>query len=594
MSLQNIDQAYVSGCVDGEALKLCALAKELEARGDYQAAREVLTPAWGVLDNLAESTRAYVLLRTGLLTCRLSSAGQGAYTIEQAKDLLTKGLEVFEKLGDASGASEACYGLGLCLRYEGAFDDARLWLRSALERAGAADAEMQCKILLLSAIVEKDAWRLHDALKLHERIALLCDSIENHILIGTHHNEFAVVLDTLAKLEKKGEYEQRALIEYEGACYHYETGGNERFLGSAVNNLGCLLVQMGRPLEALGKVGQAIAIAEKVKDKTRQAEYLETKAQALVALKQYAEAEKAARRSVELLRFSGQHSLLAESSITHGLTLAKLDRTGDSERTLKSAEEVAAYVGDVETAGRALVTLLEECAALPYAERSEAHCRIADYLKDSQNNELNARHLRCIKMTFESAKEGAESPATFGPGFSLPTYLSLMEVELIKRAFKESDGSLVGAAKLLGITASCLNEKKKKYPVINDLLKNPKRRSIIKDNGPQGVALDIGCVRMPDDDDSMSGLGIRGGDVVIFRKGGDAKEGEPVVLISRGIDFVGIYHETALGIELLPASEEYDIWLFQPKTFKVAGKVVAYIKAADIGRLDAEVHELSI
>jgi tetratricopeptide (TPR) repeat protein len=592
MQLQNLDIRDVSK----EALEDCAHARQLEGKGDFPGARAVMATAWEGLSELHAYARACVLLRVGTLTCRLSSAGQTASPIEHAKDLLTQSLELFENLKDSAGAAEACFGLGLCLRYEGAFDDARMWLRSALERVGDEDKETKYRILLLSAIVEEDSWRLHDALRLHEQIASLCDSIENHTLLGTYHNEFALILKKLAKAEKKGDYEQRALIEYEGACFHYESAGNDRFLGGAVNNLGCLLLQMGRPAEGLSKIERAISLAEKVKDKTRQAEYLESKAQTLIALHRFQDAEKAARRSVELLRFSGQHSLLAESLITHGLTLGKLNRTEDGERNLRNAEEVAAHVGDMETAGRALVTLLE-CGNLNFSERGELHGKIADYLKDSQNNDLNARHSSCVKMTFESAKKGAEESAAFRQGFSLPTYLNLVELELIKRAFDESDGTLGGAAKLLGITPSCLNEKKKKFPIINGLIKNGKRRSVIKENStpdiPKDSARGLGCTHMDDDDDSMSGFGIHGGDSVIYRKCDEAKEGEPVVLISRNVDFVGVYHETAAGVELLPASEDYDdVWLFQPKTFKVAGRIVAYIKAADRGKPDAKVHQL--
>ncbi len=596
MSLRGLEISGLSARVSDKALNACARAKQLESRGDYQEARAALAQAWECAESLNDYARAHVLLRDGMLTCRLRSAGQSANTLERAKDLLTQSLELFEKLKDGDGATEACYGLGLCLRYEGAFDDARLWLRSAFERVDDEDKETKFRILLLSAIVEEDSWRLQDAFRLHEQIAVLCGGIENHTLLGTYHNEFALILKKLAKAERKGEYEQRALIEYEGACFHYECAGNDRFLGSSINNLGCLLVQMGKSAEGLNKIEQAISLAEKVKDKTRQAEYLESKAQAFAALNKFEEAERAARRSVELLRFSGQHSLLAESLITHGFTLAKLGRTEECERILRNAEEVAAHVGDVETAGRALVTLLE-CGTLDFSERGELHGRIADYLKDSQNNDLNARHTLCVKMTFESPKEGAKIPTALSAGFSLPTYLSLIELELIKMAFDESDGTLGGAAELLGISASCLNEKKKKYPIIKELLKNPKRRSIIKEQAPADMlpkSHDIDCTRMPDDDDSMSGLGIYGGDTVIFRKCNEAKEGEPVVLVSRATEFVGLYHETTAGVELLPANGEYDIWLFQPKTFRVAGKVVAYIKAADRGKQDAEVHMIFI
>lgn len=588
MQLQHSDVQKSSNCLDSQTLEACSQAKQLEGEGDYRGAHAIMEAAGRYLDRLTEHTRACVLLLIGTLTCRLSSSGQIVNAIEQAKDCLTQSLDLFERTNDRSGAAEACYGLGLCLRYEGAFDDARVWLNSALDRTSNNDRELLCRILLLSAIVEEDAGQLHEALWLLEQVATICDSIENHNLLGTYHNEFALILKKLARVERKHEYEQRALIEYEGACYHYECAGNERFKASSVNNIGVLLNQIGRPADALEKINEAISIAEQVNDKTRQAEFLESKALVLVALNRMLEAEKAARLSVELLRFSGQHSLLAESLVSHGLTLSKINRANESERALRNAEEVAAHVGDFETAGRALVTLLE-CCTLDFASRGDLHSRVADYLQDSQDHELRTRHLACVKVTFMSAKGGGDGQGIFGQEFSLPTYLNLLELELIKRAFSESDGTLSGAAKLLGITVSCLNEKKKKFPTIHGLQKNVKRRSIIK---KKPLLPNLGCVNLAEDDESMSGLGINGGDSVIYRKGVDVREGEPVVLVSREVDFVGIYRQTAAGVELLPAVEGYDIWLFQPNTFEVGGRIIAYVKAADRGKSDAQVHML--
>ncbi len=95
--------------------------------------------------------------------------------------------------------------------------------------------------LLRLAIVEGSANRLHDALSIDTEAAPLFEKSSNHTLKGKFHNEFGFVLRNLGAAERRPDYIDRALIEYEAASYHFEQAGHRRYQACVENNLGYLL-----------------------------------------------------------------------------------------------------------------------------------------------------------------------------------------------------------------------------------------------------------------------------------------------------------------------------------------------------------------
>src|SRR2546427_3524612 len=80
----------------------CDLAKQLEKAGEYDTACEALAEFWPErdghlnLNDLDDATRAMVLLRVGALSGWLGSTDQASGSQGTAKDLITKGIEIFE------------------------------------------------------------------------------------------------------------------------------------------------------------------------------------------------------------------------------------------------------------------------------------------------------------------------------------------------------------------------------------------------------------------------------------------------------------------------------------------------------------------
>ncbi|HEU0145080.1 MAG TPA: hypothetical protein VFQ47_09875, partial [Nitrososphaera sp.] len=185
-----------------QAQRRCQLARELEAAGDYEAARSAMGELWQrigerpQIDGLDQNIAAEVLLCTGSLTGWLGSAHQVAGAQEIAKDIIGEGLRIFESLGLTTKAAEAQIERSLCYWREGAYDAARIMLRDAIGRLNNEDNELKALALLRSAIVEKSGNRLNEALRiLNYDAAPLMETCGSHTLKGTFHNTLAILLE---------------------------------------------------------------------------------------------------------------------------------------------------------------------------------------------------------------------------------------------------------------------------------------------------------------------------------------------------------------------------------------------------------------
>jgi len=119
----------------------CRLAKQLEKAGKYELAYEALSEFWPdrnespKLERLDELQQAEVLLRIGAIAGWLGSTDQTTGGQETAKNILTRSIEIFERLEKADRVAEARGDLAICYHREGAFDEAREPDRQHGERA---------------------------------------------------------------------------------------------------------------------------------------------------------------------------------------------------------------------------------------------------------------------------------------------------------------------------------------------------------------------------------------------------------------------------------------------------------------------------
>src|SRR5574341_1220725 len=195
------------------AVDCCQLAKQLEKAGNYELAAEVLSEFWPDrnsfpnLDGLDDFAKAHMLLRVGALAGWLGSVHQEVGTQETAKDLITRSVELFEKLNRPALVAEARGDLALCYWREGSYDEARISLATALDALGrSGDVDLRATLLIRAGIVEVSAQRLNQAMRLYDEAAPLVEQTETHALKGSLHNEYGLFFRRLAAPENREDY----------------------------------------------------------------------------------------------------------------------------------------------------------------------------------------------------------------------------------------------------------------------------------------------------------------------------------------------------------------------------------------------------
>ena len=493
---------------DDRARQRIQLSKKFEEIGDYEAAPKALGDLWqgvGVrprLEQLSESAQGEVLLRVGTLTGWIGSSEQIEGAQEQAKDLLSESIGIFERLGDSAHTGEAQTELAYCYWREGSFDEARVLLTEVLRRLSKDDLERRAVAILRLAIVESSAKRFNDALRILIDAAPLFESSVTHAIQGKFYNELANVLNYLSVAERRRDYADRALVEYAAAGFHFEQAKHTRNQAAVENNLGYLFATLGNFTEAQSHLDRARRLFFRLKDTVHSAQVDETRARVFIAAGRYAEAERLARTAAGILSKGGELALLSETLITHGVALARLGRHVPARSAFLRAQEMAERAGDLEDAGLASLSLIEELGAeLTFEELRVAYERADQLLSESQHPEILTRLRRAATKVFAADslrnKKSEGPPATSvavdetrrsdkhtWENFSLKEEVRRLEERYIRLALEDAEGRVSHAAKLLGF---------EDHGSLNSLLKNkyqhlraarlpasPRKRSIIR------------------------------------------------------------------------------------------------------------------
>jgi tetratricopeptide (TPR) repeat protein len=484
--------------VADNVIPLCEFAKSLEEAGEFERAAETLSAFWnGPLSRpetkrLDEEAKAELLLRTGTLTGWLGSAKQISGAQEVAKDLISESAAIFERLETTEKVAEARVDLAICYLREGGLDEARVTLHLVLNSLGESKSEQRLRALLNSAVIEREATRDQEALRICSDAAPLFELSSNDALKGKFHNTYAAVLKTLGTSKNREDYIDRALVEYTAASYHLEQAGHRRFQAYVENNVGFLFATIGRFDEAHEHLIRARGLLVSAGDHGGAAGAEDTRAQAFLLEGKYEEGERFARRAVQALKHGGEQTVLAEALTTHGKALARLKQTQVAKTTLDQAVEIAQNAGNPDRGGIAAITAIEELSDYLSADALQHYYRTAEtLLSNSQNVSIKTRLGECARrvLSVSLAEDNAatvQTPAdvvTMEPGFSLDTEVLRYEGNLIRRALEESGGSVTRAARLLGVThqglAFILNGRHSDLLSIRTPVKR-RRRSIIR------------------------------------------------------------------------------------------------------------------
>jgi CheY-like chemotaxis protein/tetratricopeptide (TPR) repeat protein len=449
---------------DERARLQCQIAADLEHRGQYESAREVLAELWQgvgqrpVLKGLSELAAAEVLLRAGTLSGWLASAIQDKEKQEAAKDLISESITRFETIGETTKASGARSELGFFYWREGRYDDARVIYTKALNELTAEDApEIRGTILIRLVLVESCSGRYVEALRILTDSAELFEESNNDALKGKFHNELALTLMFLGKAEHRPDYTDRAIIEYTAASVHFERAGHHSYRARAESNLGFLLYTIGHYEKAHEHLNRARRLFVTLGDRGTVAQIDEVSARVLLAQGRMRGAESAIREAVRVLSKGGEHGALAEALTTQGRILSRVGNFIESVNTLRRAADLAEEAGAVEDAGRALLSLMEEHAdRITEHELLDAYERAHNLLKETQDAETITRLRACALHTVLARRASlsqrrVRSLVDFWANFDLNERVHTYEARYVRQALIDAQGSVTRAARLLGL-----------------------------------------------------------------------------------------------------------------------------------------------
>jgi len=206
-------------------------------------------------------------------------------------------------------------------------------------------------------------------------------------------------LKDLGLADGQDKYFEGSLTNYQEALVAFEELGNRRYIAIVENNLGYLLLTLHRFDDAQTHLQRAIDLFEEYGDQVRGAQVKETIAQLHIASAHYEQADLAIKSALNTLEGSGEDALLAEALMTQGLVLCRLDHRQEAKPIIERARRVAERCGDRESAGRALLILIEEmCDQLPDDERREIGAQANQLLANSQQHATRERLRKCLEQ----------------------------------------------------------------------------------------------------------------------------------------------------------------------------------------------------
>ena len=473
---------------DERANSRCSVAKQFEEVGNYDAARDALGELWEEfgesprVEDLNAQSSAEVFLRVGTLTGWIGSTHQIEGSQEIAKNRITQSITIFESLGETKKVAEAHTEIALCYEREGAMDEARVRFAEALSRLDDRDGDLKAVALLRSAVLEKLTNRLNEALDFLTAGTPLFEASINHTLKGRFHNERANVLRRLGEIENRSDYLDRAVIEYTAASFHFEQEPHARYQACVENNLALLYLNTNRLADAHECLDRAETLFTTLNDVVHLSQLPETRARVMLAEGAVVQAERSARRAVQLLEKGDERSLLAEALTTQGIALSRLRHKDQARTAFERAIQVAEQAGDLESAALAALALVEEIPECLPDEELIALLNSADErLEATQNAALLRRQKDCFRR-FAFRLVWPDWPISFEES------VHRHEAKLILRALDDTSGVIKRAAGLLQLSRQRLQKiLNNRHKDLREKILAIKARARIRTIGNEGV-----------------------------------------------------------------------------------------------------------
>ncbi len=329
--------------------------------------------------------------------------------------MISESLTSFESRKYNKKIAEAQIELALCYWRTGELNEARDVLNDALTRL-TIENELKAKAIVRLAIVERVATNFSKALRILTESEPLFQKVNNETLKGSYHVTLGTVLQNLWESKRRGDYLDRALIEYAAASYHYERAEHRCYLANVENELGLIYYNINRCEEAHQHLDRARRILVRLKDYGTVAQVDETRACVFLQQGRITEAEEAARAAVYNQEKTGRQALLAEALITHGRALARLKKHGAALLAFQRGFDLSEHIGSTSQAADAALAAFRE---------------LGEHLAVTEGRKIV-------------------------PGRGLSQEKRLLERDAIKLALENASGSVTHAARSLGISIQAL------------------------------------------------------------------------------------------------------------------------------------------
>jgi DNA-binding winged helix-turn-helix (wHTH) protein/tetratricopeptide (TPR) repeat protein len=342
---------------------LCSVARDQITIGNFEAARLILARwaiprKWPKLASLNPYAAADLLFTLGTLFGSVAGTTQVVHGHKQAEALLNGSIALFAQLGLASRSSEARIELARCYYKQGLFDLGRETLSEALFELPDDQIEIKSFGLLVWGAIERESGRLKDSLiKLRQAASL---EGTGPLAAGRCYHELATTLKELANADHDEQYSDEAAIHFQRAIYRFEAVGHHRYVAAIENNMGFLLLSLGRFKDSEQCLLRAKRLFESLGDCIHGAQTNETLARLYIETKQFPLAEEAIHRAVKTLEKTDGEASLAESLRTAGVVAARQQLYDEAKKSFEAAFRVSERCGDHEGARRALRMMFEE------------------------------------------------------------------------------------------------------------------------------------------------------------------------------------------------------------------------------------------
>jgi tetratricopeptide (TPR) repeat protein len=283
--------------------------------------------------------------------------------------------------------------------------------------------------------------------------------VRNHTVKGSYHCELAIILRNLAKSEKKEEYLERAISEFQIADQEFKLARNRAFRSDLKNNFALVLANLSRFKEAHKYLNEARRLSVGFNDKSRTAQIDESSAQVFIAEGKFIDAEAVARKAVAAFEKGGLHCMMTEALITQGTALARSGRTERAHFIFQQAIQTAVQVNALNMAGLAALTLIEELELDPLTLQA-AYQQAREWLADSKSQDVLRRLSdaagKLVGSLHGKLETNKANEIIFSKPFDLQDIMLKYEGALIKKALMQANGSVTHAARLLGTSYQAL------------------------------------------------------------------------------------------------------------------------------------------